>query len=669
MHKVLILTAGFGCGHYAAANNLRDALEQTSENVQTEVMDLFGLCYGKGNHLARHLYLGVVEHLPRLWAGVYSILDRQPILENHVGQLTRVRETLCDILKTMEPDVVVSTYPVYGSILDEIYKHHHERPFSQITVVTDSISVHALWYRSYSDWFLVANDVTAEVLKGVGVPSEKIVATGFPISPRFNELRNTRKDVPRKEDLKRAIYIINTGRKKSGRVIERMIEIPNLHLTVTCSNAELKGKLMTRTATLSDRVTVLGWTNQMPELLSSSHVVITKAGGAIVQEAIGARCPLIINQVIPGQEAGNARLIEELEIGAVASGDEGVLEHLRNLFANNGRLWNQWYRAVSRHSRPDAALRIAEFILNECHDQNDGPHRPRLIPSSPSVSQIVAFPSPVASVSRPLLCDFHTHTNYSDGKLTVSELVDFYGQRNFDCICITDHLAEKRRLVGRLVNLGNFTLPWNQIEEYFDVIEREKKRAWKKYNLLLMTGLEFNKDGLTKKSSAHLLGIDLQSPIDPNLDLPLLIQVIHRQGGLAVASHPHEASGHWGKDTLYLWEHQDEFAPLLDAWEIANRDDLFNPVGLKRLPFLANSDFHKPKHICSWKTLLSCEKHRDAIKQCIRANRDIGITLYRDASLIGRGLVNPRMEPARTLLPGDQMIMPFIARPARAASA
>ena len=46
----------------------------------------------------------------------------------------------------------------------------------------------------------------------------------------------------------------------------------------------------------------------MPELMMSNHLVISKAGSAIVQEAIAARCPMIINQVIPGQEEGNAEL-------------------------------------------------------------------------------------------------------------------------------------------------------------------------------------------------------------------------------------------------------------------------------------------------------------------------------------------------------------------------
>jgi len=233
-----------------------------------------------------------------------------------------------------------------------------------------------------------------------------------------------------------------------------------------------------------------------------------------------------------------------------------------------------------------------------------------------------------------LLCDFHIHTNYSDGKLTAPDVIDFYGKRGFDCICITDHLGDPRRLIGKLSKLLNLTVGPEQLDEYFEVIERERRRAWRKYNMLVMTGIEFNKDGFTRKTSAHLLGIDLKSPINPALDLPPTIAEIHAQGGLAVASHPHIMKSEWRKNTMFLWDNQEVFAPLIDAWEIANRNNIFTPVGLKRLAFLANSDFHKPKHIYSWKTLLRSEKHPEAIKECIRNNELVAITLYRD-NLVG----------------------------------
>jgi predicted metal-dependent phosphoesterase TrpH len=250
----------------------------------------------------------------------------------------------------------------------------------------------------------------------------------------------------------------------------------------------------------------------------------------------------------------------------------------------------------------------------------------------------VSIARPANSVSnngaaQMLLCDFHIHTTYSDGKLSMPEVVDFYGRLGFDCICITDHLADPRRLIGKLARLSRLTISEDQLEEYFEVIERERRRAWRKYGMIVMAGIEFNKDGLTQKSSAHLLGIGLHSPIPSALDLPETIALIHAQGALAVASHPHIMKSEWGKNTLYLWENHEKFAPLIDAWEIANRHNIFDCVGMKRLPFLANSDFHKPKHIYSWKTLLHCEKEAEAIKECIRKNEHVSITLFRENNL------------------------------------
>jgi hypothetical protein len=287
----------------------------------------------------------------------------------------------------------------------------------------------------------------------------------------------------------------------------------------------------------------------------------------------------------------------------------------------------EWRQNLEPLSKPDAALRIAELLLSEDTDPRVTRPLVELFESKQSAAGTTAPAS--GEPQRMLLCDFHIHTNYSDGKLTLPEVVDLYGELGFDCICITDHLADPDRLLGKMTRLCNFTLSPEQLDEYFEVIARERVRAWRKYRMLVLPGLEFNKDGYTKKSSAHLLAVDLRYPVDPTLEIPELIRGIQAQGALAIASHPHIMQSEWGKNTLYLWNHQEEFAPLLDAWEIANRENIFNPIGLKRLPFIASSDFHKPKHIYSWKTLLYCAKDPEAIKQCIRTNQNVAITLFR----------------------------------------
>ncbi len=319
------------------------------------------------------------------------------------------------------------------------------------------------------------------------------------------------------------------------------------------------------------------------------------------------------------QEEGNFSLLRTANAGALAEKPKEVVDWIERAIRDEGRLLALWRKNLEPLGRPDSALNLARFILEQATTELPVPtlrtlpfpDENQLTPVFRKISKLRRLPKKL------LLCDLHTHTTWSDGKLSVPEMVDFYGQRGFDALCITDHLCDPKRLLGRLVNLTGMVIPPGEIEAYFEEIEREKKRAWSKYDLLLMTGIEFNKDGYTPKTSTHLLGVDLKQPIDPSLDIKGLIVEIHAQGALAIASHPHEMKSDWGKDTLYLWEHVEEYAPLIDAWEVANRDDIFNPVGLKKLPFVANSDFHKPKHIHSWKTVLYCEKEAEAIKHCI----------------------------------------------------
>ena len=629
MKKILILTAGFGDGHNAAARSLRDAIEFLDENSRAEVLDLFADSYGAFNTLARKTYLGMVQYAPSLWGGIYSMLEN-PFVEKQLGSFTRLQTMLEKVLNETQPDCVVSTYPVYGHVIKKIFAGH-ERPFKFITIVTDSITVNSAWFRAPSDYFCVANEATADVLIKGGVAEKNIQTLGFPVNPIFadntNELPQPVGNEPR-----RVLYIINTGKKKAGKAVDRLLELENVHLTITAGrDPELRAKLIERTRDFGDRVKVLGWTNQMPELMMSHHLVISKAGGATVQEAIAARCPMIVNQVIPGQEEGNAELITRFNLGAVVEKNKEVAEAVELAFEKRATLWHEWRKNLKKISRPDAALRIGELILEAADHDQPGRKAVKLFETAPDR---VMRPEPVQAngnrQSQMLLCDFHIHTNYSDGKLSVPEVVDFYGERGFDCICITDHLADPKRLLGKITELANCTLPQEQVGEYFAVIERERQRAWRRYKMLVLTGIEFNKDGFTRKTSAHLLGIDLKAPISAALDIPDIIEQIHRQGALAVASHPHIMKSEWGKNTLYLWENQEKFAPLLDAWEIANRNNIFNDIGLKRLPFIANSDFHKPKHIYSWKTLIHCQKDPEAIKDCIRRNEHVAITLYRD---------------------------------------
>jgi 3',5'-nucleoside bisphosphate phosphatase len=80
----------------------------------------------------------------------------------------------------------------------------------------------------------------------------------------------------------------------------------------------------------------------------------------------------------------------------------------------------------------------------------------------------------------------------------------------------------------------------------------------------------------------------------------------------------------------YLWQDHERYAVLFDVWEVANRDDLFNAVGLKKYNYIANGDFHTPNHLFSWKTLIHCPKNTQAIEQAGRDNTRVSLYLFRD---------------------------------------
>jgi hypothetical protein len=294
------------------------------------------------------------------------------------------------------------------------------------------------------------------VLRAAGIADRQVKPLGFPVSPFFAEPAANPIPAPGYGEPRKLLYIINCGKKKAGKAIDRLLDLKDIHLTVTVGrDAALKAKLIERTQRAGHRVQIIGWTNQMPQLMLSHHLVIGKAGGAIVQEAIAARCPMIVNQVIPGQEQGNARLIQERRIGAVAEKNKEVAEAVELAFAWKARRWREWRENMSRICRPDASLRIAELILAEC--AHPGPNK-KISLFERSSRSIMISPPHGSGEPKMLLCDFHIHTNYSDGKLTAPEVVDFYGQLGFDCICITDHLADPRRLLGKMSELCN--LPW-----------------------------------------------------------------------------------------------------------------------------------------------------------------------------------------------------------------
>jgi predicted metal-dependent phosphoesterase TrpH len=238
-----------------------------------------------------------------------------------------------------------------------------------------------------------------------------------------------------------------------------------------------------------------------------------------------------------------------------------------------------------------------------------------------------------------LLCDFHVHTTWSDGRLTLREVVDLYGQTGkFDVLAITDHILSKKDLLGRmgrLATLGRrrFSVTPETFDEYLADIGREADRGRREYGMLVIPGAEITQNHVRAKHNSHIVALGIQDFISADLKAKEILEAIREQDGISVACHPHHrTTTRMEIATCYLWDHRKDLAHLVDVWEAANRDDLFSVTSLKHYPYVASSDFHKEKHLYSWKTLIRSAKTWAAIKSALKANVDIAITLFRKDS-------------------------------------
>ena len=223
-----------------------------------------------------------------------------------------------------------------------------------------------------------------------------------------------------------------------------------------------------------------------------------------------------------------------------------------------------------------------------------------------------------------LLCDFHIHTKYSDGSVELRKTVDLFGQAGFDVIAITDHVVNGDNPIGKLAHRFRLSVRADNFDEYIGGIREETTRAWDKYGMLVIPGIEISKNYVSPDKSAHMLIIDIKDFIPACLGYESIFLEAKKQDALIVACHPHRMSAITDRDTFFLWNNREKYARYIDAWEIANRDDVFNVISLKKYPYIANSDFHKARHIYSWKTLLNCEKKYSLHKKVHKAQQRRG---------------------------------------------
>jgi processive 1,2-diacylglycerol beta-glucosyltransferase len=210
-----------------------------------------------------------------------------------------------------------------------------------------------------------------------GLPAEKIIDTGFPVHPDFSKLIPLAASAPC--DPFRILYF-PTAKRDSIRLHCRALlgASPAVSLTLVLGrNARL---LYSRAREIKHaypgRVRIIGWTRRVPKLLTSHHLVVGKAGGATVHEAIAARCPMLIHHLVPGQEEGNLRLLERIGAGRLTESPPALTAAVTDIISDHAAGWRTMKQALIQHGRNAGAIVGAKFVLDEIHSLKSQPPRP-----------------------------------------------------------------------------------------------------------------------------------------------------------------------------------------------------------------------------------------------------------------------------------------------------
>lgn len=216
-----------------------------------------------------------------------------------------------------------------------------------------------------------------------------------------------------------------------------------------------------------------------------------------------------------------------------------------------------------------------------------------------------------------ILSDLHIHSTYSDGKLSIREIVDLYGQAKFDVIAITDHLCESNNLIGYVSHKLKRSISEENFDQYIDEIHREAFRAMRKYGMLVLPGVEVTKNSFCGDRSSHFIVLNPDACPNANETCLDILKKFKTTSTALIAAHPLH-TGKFEFQSLHLWNYREAFREVFDAWEVSSFQRYFFEIASEKLPQIASSDFHNHSHFSSWKTLLHCRQKLadvvDAIK-------------------------------------------------------
>lgn len=349
-----------GGGHLSAARALAAELEPAG--ARPHLLDVYVEAGRFPVTVFPRAYAELARHFPRVWSLIYQTgrlrFEPRRVLRPFM------RRGLEGAIALHEPDVVVSVLPAVNGLLAEAAGRAGAR-FE--VVLTDWHSVHRFWVARGVDHYTAPTDSARQDCIRFGAPAARVEVVGIPIRRAFSQPDGDPSAALVRLNLRPGRFTILAmmgaeGSPAARNNIARLMQLQlDAQLIVVCGHNQA---LQRRIERLPRRVEtrVLGFVEGVPELMRAADVLVTKAGGLTLAEAFCTGTPVVVHDVLPGQEAGNLQYALRQRAVLYARDPRRLERAVGDLYAD-GAMRRDLADCGRRLARPDAAQRIAAGVL------------------------------------------------------------------------------------------------------------------------------------------------------------------------------------------------------------------------------------------------------------------------------------------------------------------
>jgi 1,2-diacylglycerol 3-beta-galactosyltransferase len=372
---ITFLFSDTGGGHRAASEAIIEAIHcEFGEAVVTQMVDfLKEYAPTPFNHLPE-VYPEMVR-LPELWGAMFDISDGRPQARIVTSTFWPIaRRAARRLVRDHHSEMLVSVHPIANSfVLKALGKQH--LPF--VTVVTDLVTTHAIWFDKRADLILVPTEMARQNAIQYHMSPDKVRVVGQPVSQRCSApvgdkaLLRQHMGWPKA----RKVVLVVGGGEGMGPLAEtaRAIDASGLdvcQVIVAGRNNKLEAEL--KEQTWENPTFIYGFSRDMPDFMRAADVIVTKAGPGTIAEALNAELPIILYAKLPGQEDGNVDFVVSEGVGVWAPEPLAVVRALTRWVCRPYER-QKVVKNCRRAARPQAAREIALILGKQVGLTNETP--------------------------------------------------------------------------------------------------------------------------------------------------------------------------------------------------------------------------------------------------------------------------------------------------------